>query len=78
MPKEMTRSQIRAKMKNLKFNLHYWQMMARMDRNAYRSSINNVRHYADEMRKLQKIAREKENKPKTGVKMSAKKQINTG
>lgn len=78
MPKEMTRSQIRAKMKNLKSNLHYWQMMARMDRNSYRSSINNVHHYADEMRKLQKIAREKENKPKIGVKMSAKKQTNTG
>lgn len=51
----LTRRQIIALMKPLRDTLHYWQMMGRMDRKAIASDAKNVRHYAAQLRALQKL-----------------------
>lgn len=67
MQKRLTKAQVRKRMRLLRDSLHYWQMMYRMEKRWLKGSEENVQYFASEMRKLQK-----ENKPQTGDKMSAK------
>lgn len=71
--KQLTRSQIRARMKDNRSEFRYWKMMRRMDRRLVLGDEKNARHFACQYLELKRMLEEKENKPKTGVKMGAKK-----